>query len=56
MVMDCSQSSQSIDKSLGSHFKAQKYDMIVAESFLRSLIKNYGKHTVYTDRWWNMVS
>jgi hypothetical protein len=35
----------------GSHFKAQKYDMIVSESFLRSLVRIYGKHTVlYTDR------
>jgi len=23
--------------------------MIVAESFLKSLIKNYGKHVVYSD-------
>ncbi|OLE43277.1 MAG: hypothetical protein AUF73_02770 [Thaumarchaeota archaeon 13_1_20CM_2_39_11] len=33
---------------LGVHISRHR-NMIVAESFLRSLIKNYGKHTVYTD-------
>ena len=36
------------------YFKAQ--DMLVAESFLKSLVNLYGKHIVYSDDVGSMVS
>jgi putative transposase len=30
-------------------FLSEERNMLVAEKFIRSLISNYGKHTVYTD-------
>jgi transposase-like protein len=33
----------------GVYISRHRNNMIVAESFLRSLIKNYGKHVVYSD-------
>ena len=34
---------------LGVYISRHRNNMIVAESFLRTLIKIYGKHTVYSD-------
>ncbi len=28
---------------------SEERNMLVAEKFIRSLVENYGKHTVYTD-------
>ena len=41
---------------LGVYISRHRNNMIVAESFLRSLIKNYGKQVVYSEGGWNMVS
>jgi len=30
----------------------EERNMLVAEKFIKSLIEKYGRHTVYTDRWW----
>jgi len=34
---------------LGIHISKKERNMLVAEKFIRSLVSNYGKHTVYTD-------
>jgi transposase-like protein len=28
---------------------SEERNMLIAEKFIRSLVENYGKHTVYTD-------
>jgi hypothetical protein len=40
-------------KVLGVYISRHR-NMLVAEAFLKSLVKLYGKHTVYSDGWWNM--
>ncbi len=34
---------------LGIYISSEERNMFVAEKFIRSLVENYGKHTVYTD-------
>jgi putative transposase len=42
---------------LGVYLSSRHINMIVAaaESFLKSLVKSYGKHIVYSDGGWDMV-
>ena len=40
---------ESIHKSVLGIYISKERNMLVAEKFIRSLVENYGKHTVYTD-------
>jgi transposase-like protein len=44
-----------ISTALGVYLSRYR-NMLVAESFLSSLIEIYGRHILYIHRWWNMVS
>ena len=38
-----------IDKSVLGIYISEERNMLVAEKFIRTLVENYGKHTVYSD-------
>ena len=45
-----------IHRSVLGIYISDERNMFVAENFIRSLVSKYGKHTVYTDGGWYVVS